>query len=548
MASHRSPSRPADSAPESALSAVRAHLAAGRIAEGRRAAEDLGERHPTSPAVLRLRGEAAEAAGDWPAALEFARQAVELRPRNVRARLRLVRVLWRMGQVEEALDLADHIAKTAVHRPGALARVGACYADLGLNDPALRCLQQALDSRPDDPVLLAAVADSAAALGQFTVATAHAERALFRDPGQLSLLERRTRWDRQAPASTDSPGHDSEAATRERVNQLGFQLDRLPPDDPRRAPVCYALASELEALGHPEPAFGIWREGARCRLLALSDDGREERARLLEATESFDTKWFTTQPVADGGAGRIFLTGLPGSGLSWLARRLAHVPGVEVQYDTGFLARALTLASSERDRETPASGPSGGAAPAGRWTRLARLGPGDWRDHYLASSRALASWRDPSRPPAVTVDVDTAHLGALGLIRAAFPAAKIIHLRRDPLDHCLALFTTLFPAGRAWSYDLHALTRHYAAYHHLVGHWRRHLPEGLVDLDVEDVVACPEEVMARVDAAIDAGAPDPADRARPPLPAGLQPGRAGAYTRQLVSVVERLRADGVPVR
>ncbi|MEE4173513.1 MAG: sulfotransferase [Xanthomonadales bacterium] len=550
----RSPTRQEDPAPESELALIRAQLAGGRIAEARREAESLGERHPDSPAVLRLRGQAAEAVGDWRAALAIARRATELRPRNIRARLHLVRALWQTGQVARALEMLDGVSRTAAHRPGAMARVGACYAGLGLHEPAYRCFLRALEHRPEDPVLLASVADSAAALGKVAVARSHADRALFIDPEQLPLLERRTRWSREASVLRNSPKDDADELTRERVNQLGFQLDRLPPDDPRRAPVCYALASELDALGHLEPAFGIWCEGARCQLLAERHDGSTDRAHLLRATEAFDAAWFDAQPAAlagvDGGADRVFLTGLPAAGLGWLADRLRAVPGVEVQCDTGFVAQALALASPGRGAGSAGFDSAGDASATGGWARHAGLQPGDWRGGYLESSRALARWREGIESPAVTVDVASSHLGALGLIRAAFPDAAIIHLRRDPLDHCFALFTTRYPRGRAWSYDLRTLARHYAAYHHLMGHWRRRLPGGFVDLDVEALILDPHRIADCVVAHPGSDAPRSAGHAEPaasPTEA-LRIGRASAYQQHLSALAERLRADGVPVR
>ncbi len=313
--------------------------------------------------------------------------------------------------------------------------------------------------------------------------------------------------------------------------------------------MCYALAAELARLGHPEPAFGIWSEGARCQVLAQSRDGAGDRELFLQATEAFDAAWFAAQPVVDGGAGRVFLTGLPASGLGWLAERLGQVPGIEVQKDTGFVAQALALASPGQGGRSPRPGPPGAAPAAGGWARHAGLRPGDWRDAYLESSRALAAWRGGSEAPRVTVDVAASHLGALGLIRAAFPEAAILHLRRDPLEHCFALFTTRFPTGRAWSYDLQALARHYAAYHQLMGHWRRLLPGGFLDLDVEPLVSDSDLRLARILAFL--GVDAPATPGRPGTgaapPETLRSGRADAYRDQLSALAEWLRADGVPV-
>jgi hypothetical protein len=76
----------------------------------------------------------------------------------------------------------------------------------------------------------------------------------------------------------------------------------------------------------------------------------------------------------------------------------------------------------------------------------------------------------------------------LGLIALALPGARIVHVRRNPLDSCFALYKTLFRDGSPYSYDLHDLARYYLAYDKLMAHWRSVLPGRFLDLDYEHVV------------------------------------------------------------
>ena len=80
----------------------------------------------------------------------------------------------------------------------------------------------------------------------------------------------------------------------------------------------------------------------------------------------------------------------------------------------------------------------------------------------------------------------------LGLIALALPHARIIHLRRDPMDSCFALFKTLFRSGSPYSYDLSDLARYYLSYHRMMEHWRRVLPGRILDLDYERLVQSQE--------------------------------------------------------
>jgi Flp pilus assembly protein TadD len=76
-----------------------------------------------------------------------------------------------------------------------------------------------------------------------------------------------------------------------------------------------------------------------------------------------------------------------------------------------------------------------------------------------------------------------------GLIRLALPKARIIHIRRDPLDTCFSLFSTRFVEGQAHSYDLAELGRYYRNYARLIEHWREVMPGNMLELDYEELVA-----------------------------------------------------------
>jgi hypothetical protein len=71
-----------------------------------------------------------------------------------------------------------------------------------------------------------------------------------------------------------------------------------------------------------------------------------------------------------------------------------------------------------------------------------------------------------------------------GLIHLALPDAKIVHVRRDPVDTCVSCFTRHFTEELNHTYDLAELGRYYRAYHDMMEHWRRALPAGVM-LEVE---------------------------------------------------------------
>ena len=77
------------------------------------------------------------------------------------------------------------------------------------------------------------------------------------------------------------------------------------------------------------------------------------------------------------------------------------------------------------------------------------------------------------------------------------PNAKIIHVKRNPVDTCLSCYTRLFHRKQEHTYDLAELGQYYVHYARLMEHWRKVLPAGaFLDVQYEDIVA-DQETQAR---------------------------------------------------
>ena len=88
------------------------------------------------------------------------------------------------------------------------------------------------------------------------------------------------------------------------------------------------------------------------------------------------------------------------------------------------------------------------------------------------------------------VDKMTENFRFAGLIALALPHARMIHVRRDPLDTCLSCYCTLFAEAPPYACDLAELGRHLRAYEGLMDHWRMTLPPGMMlEVRYEDVIA-----------------------------------------------------------
>jgi hypothetical protein len=103
-----------------------------------------------------------------------------------------------------------------------------------------------------------------------------------------------------------------------------------------------------------------------------------------------------------------------------------------------------------------------------------------------------------SAQPFIT-DKMPANYMALGLITLALPNAKIIHVKRNPVDTCLSCFTRLFNRHQDATYDLSEMGKHYMNYIRIMDHWRSVLPaDSFIEVQYEDIVADMESEAKRL--------------------------------------------------
>jgi hypothetical protein len=77
----------------------------------------------------------------------------------------------------------------------------------------------------------------------------------------------------------------------------------------------------------------------------------------------------------------------------------------------------------------------------------------------------------------------------IGLINLILPNAKIIDARRQPMACCFSGFKQLFAEGQEFSYSLADIGSYYRDYVQLMLHWDEVLPEKVLRVQYEDVVA-----------------------------------------------------------
>jgi hypothetical protein len=170
----------------------------------------------------------------------------------------------------------------------------------------------------------------------------------------------------------------------------------------------------------------------------------------------------------------VFVVGMPRSGTSLTEQILASHPQV---HGAGELLYWIFAADAER-----------AATLEQRAGSIAELGRA-----YLEGLATQAP--DASR----VVDKLPVNFRHIGLIHAALPGARFIHLERNPLDTCLSIYFQGFSAAHPYATDFGDLAHYYQEYRRLIAHWRAVLPpRTLLDVQYEDLVDNPEDWSRRM--------------------------------------------------
>jgi tetratricopeptide (TPR) repeat protein len=411
-----------------------------------------------SPTDARLYSNLAHAlhcAGDFRAAIDAGRRSLALDERLPEAYLHLGNALLALSEVPQAdACYRDGLAVAGNHVPLLTARAMTLRA-LGRLDDAEATARRALELRRA-PDLLALVGSLAADRGHYAEAESHYQEALAIAPELPEALVGYV-WTRRMTAQDASW-----RLAAERALAGGIPVAHA-------TNLQHALGKYHEDLGESAAAFAAHASGnTLARRANPAYDRVATTARVGAIIAAYDRA--TLQELASAGAGvasdrPVFIVGMPRSGTTLAEQILASHPQVYGADELLYWNLAAEQASSTPPGERPAT--------------IARLG-GEY----------LAQLAHRSASAARVIDKLPGNFENIGLIHAALPMAKFIHLERDPRDTCLSIFFQSFTSAHTYATDLEDLAHYYREYRRLMAHWRGILPAGtLLEVPYESLVS-----------------------------------------------------------
>jgi|TARA_X000000950_G_scaffold241740_1_gene295541 predicted Zn-dependent protease len=373
--------------------------------------------------------------------------------------------LWR-GLARAHSERADYAAaKHAAERAVALAPgVADCWTMLGtvlasaLDPEAARdAFRKSLELKTDQPRVMLSLGHVEKTLGNPQASEAAYSRALSHNP-----LLGEAMWSK-ADLKTYRFGDDE-------IQAMLAALKHKDTTEQDRAAFHFALGKAYEDRQAFQASFEHYGQGnaikAKHEQFPL-DDFNTRGADIRRATEQMQPPAKPTGAVTVP----IFILGMPRAGSTLLEQILASHSAVE---GTMELPHILNY-SREID-----------AGPHGYPGALTVQSDDHWHalgHRYLEETRAFRG----NKP--FFIDKMPNNFPHIGLVAKMLPQAVFVDARRDPMDCCFSVFKQNFARGQTFSYDLDVLAGYYKSYITMIEHWQRVLPQRVLSVRYEDVVA-----------------------------------------------------------
>ena len=414
---------------------------------------------PTAPELL-FAGEAHFAMGNFRGTDNLANRAIDIYPDDINARVLKCRALMAMGQLgparDQALELASMEISDERHIEVLVTILG------GLMEPAAAypLCRQSVERNPADPRAQRRLALTCRMIGRFDEAQKAAEIAIAANPHDYEMIGLRS------AVSTATPDNNHIAAM-EKLIEAGCR------DALGAARVAYALAKENEELGDYARSFKYLDAGSKFKRHTQKYDLNRDLEIFGLIQKSFSRDNLAGKADGLRTSEPIFILGLPRTGSTLLERILSSHADV---YAAGELLHFNTAMSAELQRiGAPAD-------PAGQLSKVFECDPARIGASYIERTRPFTGHTKHF------IDKRPLNFLLIGMISMALPDARIIHVRRTPLDACFAIYKFLFNDAYPWSYDLDDIARYYIAYRRMMEHWRDALPGRIIDIAYEDIV------------------------------------------------------------
>jgi Flp pilus assembly protein TadD len=406
---------------------------------------DFAEAHNNFGILLKEQGRLEEAEASYG-------QAIELKPDFAEAYNNLGIILNELGKLDEAEASYRQAITLKSDYAEAYNNLGIILNELGKLDEAEASYRQAITLKPDFAEAYNNLGIVLQGLGRMEEAEISYRKAIELKP-DLAEAHRNLTVMKQFDAQDE-----------QYLKMLELYLDKNISEE-QRCHINFGLAKACEDLGDYEKAFAHYSEGnaLRKKLLNYHINQDVELFKQIKSNypqvlkNSLELNNLTKKPIP------IFIVGMPRSGTTLVEQIISShskVTGAEELSFVGQLGSSIGRGLSDLNTDSLIN----------------------FRERYLMKLQSVSNGN------LIVTDKMPQNFCYIGLLAAAFPEAKIVHVKRNPAAVCWANYKQYFVSkGIGYCYAIDDVISYHKLYENLMGFWTNTLSKRIYNLDYEQL-------------------------------------------------------------
>lgn len=393
------------------------------------------------------------------------RQALQLKPDFPEALLGLASIEQEGNRFSAAEQLIDQALAINASLIAAYSQQGSLYNTMGFPDRAHQAFDKGMELDPDDIGCYIGKSQLLTEQGEMEAAQSLLNTALSLDSDSLAA---RLNLAQLNKASVENSNFKALLAAEEKLD---------PAAKTRAIGVHFGLGKCYDDIGDYQQSMTHFLEACRLKREKIHYKASDNTMIALNIMSTFTPELLARfKGIGCTTNTPIFVLGMPRSGTTLTEQIIASHP---LCHGAGELPDLGNIINRREQKLTE-------SAQNNYPNYLPQLNPDEITQ---MGERYYNSLRKHHAEARHITDKMPSNFFYLGLIHLMLPRAKIIHVKRHPIDTCISGLSKLFKRGQYHSYDMVEQASYYRDYANLMAHWRSILPAGsFYEVQYEDLV------------------------------------------------------------